>query len=199
MEQKNLHRDTVQNTHRWCAEPENAPRRLPSWHLPVLRPPFDALSGVVYAEGRHGSKRAKAAVYVRLRLDGVTSQGDGVTSQGDGVQASALHTPVHFSLSSAAAITLDWVEMDLPQTDVLLLFAAQIAGSRQGRIERLSPAGWRVMGSNLRWSTMPFDTAQDGTAMGVFRTRAVRDTAPAWFWHYMGGSLLADTTKEIRA
>jgi hypothetical protein len=199
MEQKNLHRDTVQNPHRWCAEPESTPRKLSSWLFPVLRPPFEVVSGVIYPDGCFGSQRAKAAIYVRLRLDGVTLRGDGVTSQGDGVQTSPLYAPERFSLSDAAVIALEWVEKDLPDTDILMLFAERSTGLRPIDIERLSIASWRVMGSALRWSIMPFDTAQSETVIGVFRNRSVRDAAPAWFWHYLGGSLLADTAKEIRA
>jgi hypothetical protein len=188
---KARHTIPVTDPAEWCDSVTQKPRKLRSWPHALVEPPFTVDSGVVLPGRRPGKDRAKAAVRVRLCRDGVTQEGGSVTP--------AEHIKrAMFPWVDAALTALEWVQMDLPDTDILLLVDnASTAFRPEDR--PVSLASWRVLAAGQRWSVTPFETAEGGLFVGVFASRAARDSAEIWLWHYLAGSLLTDPSVEIRA
>jgi hypothetical protein len=120
-----------------------------------------------------------------------------VTLQRDHVTHTDRAKTAYFPLVDAALVAMEWIELDLPDTNILFLFLGRTEGGSD-QVLPMSLNTWRVMGNAQRWSVMPFLREGESDVIGVFKTRATRDACPAWYWHYLGGSLLVDRTVEQR-
>jgi hypothetical protein len=205
MNEKTRHTTPVTNPATWCDNVTENARKLPSWHDPVLKPPFEVTGGVVVPGGlerRFNRNRQSEQVHARPKAAvGVTLGGYGVTWHKDGVTGKEGPVTQWFTLVDALNLAMEWIETDLPGTDILFLFTGRYEG-RAAMPTDLSLPTMQVMATAHRWSVMPF--ARQGhynkcDGIGVFRNRDTRDAWPAWRWHYLGGSLLVDRSEEHRA
>lgn len=180
------------------------PRKLRCWPEAIIRPPFNITSGVIAPHGIPRDEpqrsaggplapRAKAAIGVTLHTTGTVVLTPGVTRSNPRQKTAR----AYFSLLDATDVLFEWVDADLPDTDILFLLTG--VTDTDGEKEGLALTSWRAWGSARRWSVMPVEGIHKDVVVGIFRSRAVKDSCPTWFWHYLAGRALVDNQLEVRA
>ena len=171
-----------------CDSGTLSPRSVPCWPDQVVTPPFliRECIGIPLPEVRKTAPDSRSlrdigAVIVTLLDHGVTRE-------------NGTRLKTWFSATDAAAIAMDYVRQDLPGVDMLHIFPDRTLHT--GEHEPLALNSWRAVASAHKWSVMPFPVL-GRDAIGVFRTRAVRDRYPAWLWHHLGASLLVPKSAVI--